>query len=159
LPISIPGIAFGVGVMLVWIGAPLPVYGTALIIVFAFVGRFGAYAVRSISAGLAQIHPELEESARLSGLGPLRAFALVTLPLILPNIVAAWLLLFSFYLTELSMVILLYTADTRTFSVLSFEIWNVGDFSHLAALSLLQLLIGLALTSVVRAFFTGRIAS
>ena len=157
LPISIPGIAFGVGVMLVWIRAPVPVYGTALIIVLAFVGRFTAYAVRSISASLIQVHPELEESARVFGLGPVRAFMHVTLPLIVPSIVAGWLLLFSFYMTELSMVVLLYSAGSRTFSVLSFEVWNVGDFSRLAAFSLLQLLIGLLLTSIIKAFFRDRI--
>src|ERR1700722_549184 len=48
LPIAVPGIAFGIGVMLTWINSSLPVYGTALIIMFAFVGRFTAYAVRSI---------------------------------------------------------------------------------------------------------------
>jgi len=143
LPISIPGIAFGVGVMLVWISSPAPVYGTALIIIFAFVGRFTAYAVRSTSASLVQVHPELEESARVAGYGPLQTFAKITLPLILPSIIAAWLLLFSFFMTELSMVVILYTAANRTFSVLSFEAWNVGDFSKLASYSLLQLAVGM----------------
>lgn len=151
LPISVPGIAFGVGVMLVWISVPAPVYGTALIIIFAFVGRFTGYAVRSISASLAQVHPELEESARVAGYGTLRMFGRITLPLILPSVVASWLLLFSFFITELSMVILLYTSETRTFSVLSFEVWNIGEFSRLASLSLLQLGIGLAFTIGVRA--------
>lgn len=142
-PISMPGIAFGVGVILVWISAPAPVYGTALIIIFAFVGRFTAYAVRSTSASLVQIHPELEESARVCGYGSLKTFARITLPLILPSIIAAWLLLFSFFMTELSMVVILYTAENRTFSVLSFEAWNVGDFSSLASYSLLQMAVGL----------------
>jgi hypothetical protein len=39
------------------------------------------------------------------------------------------------------------------FSVLSFEIWNVGDFSKLAALSLLQTLIGLTLAIVLKSVF------
>ena len=153
LPISVPGIAFGVGVMLVWIKVPAPVYGTAIVIIFAFVGRFTAYAVRSISASLAQVHPELEESARVAGYGPLRTFGRITLPLILPSVVASWLLLFSFFITELSMVVLLYTSETRTFSVLSFEVWNIGEFSRLASLSLLQLGIGLGFTIAVRALF------
>ena len=83
LPISVPGIAFGVGVMLTWVGAPVAVYGTVLIIMFAFIGRFTAYAVRSVSASLVQLHPELEESARVCGYGPLRTFTRITLPLIL----------------------------------------------------------------------------
>ena len=153
LPIAVPGIAFGIGVMLTWINSSLPVYGTALIIMFAFVGRFTAYAVRSISSSLVQLHPELEESARIFGYGPFRTFARISLPLILPSALAGWVLLFSFFITELSMVILLYSASNRMFSVLSFEIWNVGDFSKLAALSLLQTLIGLTLAIVLKSVF------
>ena len=156
LPISVPGIAFGVGVMLFWVGVPVAVYGTALIIIIAFIGRFTAYAVRSISAGLVQLHPELEESARVCGYGPLRTFARITLPLILPSVLAGWLLLFSFFMTELSMVILLYSASNRMFSILSFEVWNVGDLSRLAALSLLQTSIGLSLAILLKAAFRSR---
>jgi iron(III) transport system permease protein len=156
LPISVPGIAFGVGCMLVWIGVPVPVYGTMLIIILAFVGRFTAYAVRSISASLAQVHPELEESARICGYGPLRTFARITLPLVLPSVVAAWLLLFSFFMTELSMVVILYTAQNRTFSVLAFEAWNVGDFSRLASYSLLQMAVGMVFMAMFKLVFHGR---
>lgn len=153
LPISVPGIAFGVGVMFEWIDLPVAVYGTALIILFAFIGRFTSYAVRSISASLVQLHPELEESARVFGYGPLRTFARITFPLILPSVLASWILLFSFFMTELSMVILLYSESSRMFSILSFEVWNVGDFSRLAALSLLQTSIGLALAVALKSVF------
>lgn len=156
LPISVPGIAFGVGVILVWINVPLAVYGTALIIIIAFVGRFTAYAVRSISASLIQVHPELEESARVFGYGPVRTFLRITFPLILPSILAGWLLLFSFFMTELSMVVLLYTAPSRTFSVLAFEVWNVGDFSRLASYSLLQIAVGLVFMALLKVFFGNR---
>lgn len=159
LPISVPGIAFGAGVMLVWLNAPVAVYGTALIIIFAFVGRFSAYAVRSISASLVQVHPELEESARVFGYGPLRTFARITLPLISPSVLASWILLFSFFMTELSMVVLLYSQSNRMFSVLSFEVWNVGDFSRLAALSLLQTSIGLVLAVILKTVFARRAMS
>jgi len=158
LPISVPGIAFGVGFMLVWIGLPLPVYGTMLIIILAFVGRFTAYAVRSISASLVQVHPELEESARICGYGPIRTFTRITLPLILPSIIAAWMLLFSFFMTELSMVVVLYTAQNRTFSVLAFEAWNVGDFSRLASYSLLQMAVGMAFMAALKLVLRRRAA-
>jgi len=152
LPISVPGITFGVGVLLFWIAVPLPVYGTSLIIVFAFVGRFMAYAVRSITASLGQIHPELEESARIFGYRPLRTFLAITAPLILPSIITSWLLMFSFCMTELSMVILLYTSNTRTISILVFELWGTGDFSHLAAISLLQVVIGLVFMAIFKLY-------
>ena len=156
LPISVPGIAFGVGVMLTWVGAPVPVYGTILIVMFALIGRFTAYSVRSTSASLVQLHPELEESARVCGYGPLQTFLRITFPLILPSVLAGWLLLFSFFMTELSMVILLYSASNRMFSILSFEVWNVGDFSRLATLSLLQTSIGLALAVLLKGVFRAK---
>ncbi|MGE0801077.1 MAG: ABC transporter permease [Lautropia sp.] len=156
LPISVPGIAFGVGLMLVWVNLPVPVYGTSLIIAIAFIGRFTAYAVRSVSASLVQIHPELEESARICGFGAMRTFLRITFPLVLPSVVAAWLLLFSFFMTELSMVVILYTSENRTFSLLAFEAWNVGDFSRLAAYSLLQLAVGLLFLLLVNTMFRNR---
>jgi iron(III) transport system permease protein len=77
----------------------------------------------------------------------------ITLPLILPSVLASWIFLFSFFMTELSMVILLYSESSRMFSILSFEVWNVGDFSRLAALSLLQTAIGLALAITLKVIF------
>jgi iron(III) transport system permease protein len=156
LPVSVPGIAFGVGVALFWLRMPIAVYGTIWIIVLAFIGRFSGYAVRSISASIVQVHPELEESARIAGYGWLRTFTRITLPLIRPSIVASWMLLFSIFITELSMVILLYTAETRTFSVLSFEVWNVGNFSQVASLSLLQLVIGVVVLQAVQLIWPQR---
>jgi iron(III) transport system permease protein len=156
LPVSVPGIAFGVGVALFWLRMPIAVYGTIWIIVLAFIGRFSGYAVRSISSSIVQVHPELEESARIAGYGWMRTFTRITLPLIRPSIVASWMLLFSIFITELSMVILLYTADTRTFSVLSFEIWNTGNFSQVASLSLLQLVIGVTVLQTVQLLWPQR---
>ncbi len=152
LPVSVPGIAFGVGVMLLWLRVPLPVYGTPLVIVFAFIGRFTAYSVRAISANLQQIHPELEEAARVAGYSWLKTCWRITLPLVAPGIVASWVLLFSFFITELSMVILLYTTESRTFSILSFEVWNTGFFSELAGLSLLQLFVAMFVVLGARLF-------
>jgi iron(III) transport system permease protein len=153
LPVSVPGIAFGVGVALFWLRMPIAVYGTIWIIVLAFIGRFTGYAVRSISSSIVQVHPELEESARIAGYGWIRTFVRITLPLIQPSIVASWMLLFSIFITELSMVILLYTANTRTFSVLSFEVWNAGNFSQVASLSLLQLVVGVLVLQTVQLFW------
>ena len=80
----------------------------------------------------------------------------ITLPLIRPSIVASWILLFSIFMTELSMVILLYTANSRTFSVLTFETWSTGIFSVLAGLSILQLLVGASIMFFVRQLFGSR---
>lgn len=142
LPVSVPSLAFGVGVALLWLHLPYSIYGTMWIIIVAFIGKYVSYAVRSVRASLIQIHPELEESARISGYGWVRTLARITLPLVRPSIVSSWVMLYSIFITELSIVLTLYTAETRTFSILSFETWSVGQFSRVAALSILQLVLG-----------------
>ena len=141
-PISVPSLAFAVGVAFLWVRVPLPVYGTMWIIVLGFLGRYTSYAHRSIAGSLVQIHPELEESARVAGYGWSRTLSRITLPLVWPSVVSGWLMLYSIFTTELSMVLPLYTADTRTVSILAFDTWSVGRFSQVAGLSLLQLVVG-----------------
>ena len=148
-PISVPSLAFAVGVAFLWVRVPLAIYGTMWVIILGFLGRYTSYAVRSIIGSLVQIHPELEESARVSGYGWGRALARITLPLVWPSVVSGWVMLYSIFTTELSMVLPLYTADTRTVSVLSFDTWAVGKFSQVASLSLLQLVIGVGVMYVV----------
>jgi len=150
-PISVPSLAFAIGVAFLWLRVPLPVYGTMWVIVLGFLGRYTSYSVRSISGSLVQIHPELEESARVSGYGFGRTLSRVTLPLVWPSVVSGWVMLYSIFTTELSMVLPLYTADTRTVSVLTFDTWAVGKFSQVAALSLLQLVIGVGVMYIVTA--------
>jgi iron(III) transport system permease protein len=153
-PMAVPSLAFAIGVAFLWLRVPLPVYGTMWVIVIGFLGRYTSYAVRSISGSLVQIHPELEESARVSGYNWRRTVSKITLPLIWPSVVSGWVMLYSIFMTELSIVLPLYTADTRTLSVLSFDTWSVGKFSLVASLSLMQLVIGVgvmyAVTAVTR---------
>jgi iron(III) transport system permease protein len=154
-PIAVPGMAFAIGVMFLWLRAPIEMYGTMWIIIIAFIGRFTGYAVRTISGSLVQVHPELEESARISGCGWFGTLTKITLPLIRPSIVSSWILLYSIFITELSMVILLHTTDTRTFSILTFETWYAGNFSLVSGLSLLQLLVGVTVMYAVQTFSGG----
>jgi iron(III) transport system permease protein len=71
------------------------------------------------------------------------------LPLIRPSIVSSWVLLYSIFMTELSMVMMLYNADTRTFSILTFDSWFAGYFSRVASLSILQLVVGVLIMQAV----------
>jgi iron(III) transport system permease protein len=151
LPAAIPGIAFGIGVALFWLRVPIGIYGTMWIIVLAFLGRYVSYAVRTVSSSLVQVHPELEESARICGYGWFRTLSQITLPLVRPSIVSSWMLLYSIFITELSMVTILHTTETRTLSILTFNTWYNGRFAHVASLSVLQLVLGVVVMLTVRA--------
>jgi iron(III) transport system permease protein len=151
MPMAIPSLAFSLGVSFFWLWMPWSVYGTIWIIVIGLIGRYVSYSVRTITSSLVQIHPELEESARVCGFGWTDTMRRVTLPLVAPSIVSSWVMVYSIFISELSMVLPLYTADTRTLSVLSFDTWGVGQFSQVAALSLLQLILGVGVMYAILA--------
>ena len=71
LPVAVPGLVYGIG--LIWTWLPTPVYGTVWILLIAYVAKFLPYGVVVSRTGLLQMHPELEESARVHGAGPVLA--------------------------------------------------------------------------------------
>ncbi len=150
LPVSLPGIAIAVGVVWTWIQVPIGIYGTLWIIVLGFVGRFLSYGVRSTSSNLMQIHPELEGSSRVCGASWARTLIRVTLPLIKPGIIAGWVLLFILFFSELSMVMVLGSYNSVMLSMLMFEQWQLGQFTTLAALSMVTFTVVFGLVGAFR---------
>ena len=76
-------------------------YGSIALLVLAEAMLFVPFAIVALRATLGQIEPTLEDSARSLGLGPLRAFARVTVPLARPGLAAAGVLVFAFVLGDL----------------------------------------------------------
>ncbi len=135
LPIGIPGIIIGLGFLILLIGTPL--YSTIWIIIIACVAHFFPLALRNISAMLLSINTELEQSARASGASWLQAMRYVMLPLMLPALIASWLLLFIILIRELGATILLYAQGTETVSV-ALVILSEQNFGYVAALAMIQ---------------------
>ena len=89
-------------------------YGSIVLLVLAEAMLFVPFAVVAMRATLGQIEPALEDSARSLGVGPLRAFARVTLPLARPGIAAAGVLVFAFVLGDLGTAQVLLPANLYT---------------------------------------------
>src|SRR5262245_31586566 len=112
VPLGLPGIVVAVALIQFWLRVPVPIYGTLLIILLAYTGRYVPLAVRSASASFRQIDPTLEETARITGAGWLRTFRSVSLPLARPGLFAGWLLVFVPAIQELSASILLFSSQS-----------------------------------------------
>jgi iron(III) transport system permease protein len=138
LPIGIPGIILGLGFLILALRTPL--YSTLWIILIAYIARFLPFATRGISAMLASLSTDLEESARAGGATWLQTMRMVVLPLIWPAIVAAWLMLFVIFIRELGATILLYAQGTETISV-AMVIMGEMNFGYVAALAVIQALL------------------
>lgn len=148
LPVGIPGIILGLGFLILALRTPL--YSTLTIILIAYVARFFPLAMRTVAAMLASINPELEQSARASGAGWLQCIRHVMAPLVMPALVAAWLMLFVVFIRELGATMLLYADGTETISV-ALVLLSERSSGYVAALAVIQLVLLLMAFSLFRA--------
>jgi iron(III) transport system permease protein len=141
IPLGLPGIVVAVALIQFWLRMPLPIYGTLLIILLAYTGRYVPLGVRSANAAFRQIDPSLEETARVTGAGWLRTFRSVTLPLARPGLFAGWLLVFIPAIQELSASILLFSSGSITLAVAVYNLYETGALEPVAALAIVTMVI------------------
>jgi iron(III) transport system permease protein len=141
VPYVMPGIVVGIAFVATFNSPPLALTGTAAIIVLSIFIRRLPYSVRSSAAALRQVSPSMEEAAISLGYSPPRAFMKVTVPLILPGIVAGGMLSFVTAINELSSSLVLYVGGTATMPVRIYIAINDGDYGTAAALSTILLVL------------------
>jgi iron(III) transport system permease protein len=122
------------------LGAGLALF--ALIWVYA--ARFAAAGVGPIDAGLARLSKGLDASARTLGAGPWRRFAEIDLPIAMPSLAAAALILFVEILKELPATLILRPFEFDTLAVKAYSYASDERLLQAAAPALLIFLAGLA---------------
>ncbi len=120
-PTAIPAMVLAIGLLWAFVSLPLPIYGTLWILALAYITKYLGYGVRQTTSSMMQISAELEEAARVSGAGALRAFRDVVFPIVRPAFLSLWMLLLILFSVEVSSTILLYSPNTETATVL---LWN-----------------------------------
>jgi iron(III) transport system permease protein len=145
LPIGVPGIVLALGVLLAYIRTPL--YATLAILLVGYLSRYMPYGQRNVSSVMLALSPELEQSARVSGVSWLQTLWRIVVPLAWPGIASAWLLLFVLFVRELPISILLYQSGSE---VLPVAIWRfVENESAARAAALMVIQVVLLLLAVV----------
>jgi iron(III) transport system permease protein len=136
VPIAVPSVVMGVGVLYWYLAAPLPVhlYGTLAILIVAFVTITLPYGMRYLVPGMEQIKDELEEAATASGASWFQAFRRVFVPLLMPSLLAAFLYTMIVAFREISAAIFLYTSGTEVVSVQVYDLYTNGSYPVVAAL-------------------------
>ncbi len=103
LPLAIPGIVVAFGYVGAFAKTPLdPRTNPVLLLIIAYAIRRLPYMVRACYAGLQQASETLEEASLNLGASPLRTFLKVTLPQIVPHLVAGGIMAFAFAMLEVS---------------------------------------------------------
>lgn len=132
----------GLGVVLLglvstmcFMGKPLALVGTPYIIIAAFAVRSLPASVRAGVASLQQIDPSIEEASNILGADAQYTFRKVTLPLIMPALLAGLIFSFTRHMTSLSAIIFLVSARWRIVTASILSEWEQGGISIAAAYS------------------------
>jgi iron(III) transport system permease protein len=150
IPITIPGIVLGISLIWVYFTIPIRIYGTLWILLVAYVTRFLPYGIRSATSALVQIHRELEEAAAAAGARWWPTFWRVTVPLLRPALVGAWIYIFIISLRELSSSVLLYSSQSVVVAVRIFDMRDSGQYTAIAALSVMMIAALVVLVAVLQ---------
>lgn len=128
---ALPGVVIALSLVLL-VNRLLPfLYATPFVVVIAYVLRHMPQAVRASESALKQLSPSLEEASRTLGRTSLQTVLQVTIPLILPGLLAGGSLVFLTSLKELPATLLLRPAG---FDTLAVRVWTwAGEGFYLQA--------------------------
>ncbi|MFQ5903644.1 MAG: ABC transporter permease, partial [Candidatus Binatia bacterium] len=158
---AVPGIVIALAFIFVYLQPPfrsLHLYGTVWIISLALVTQYVAFTTRTTNAAIAQVHKELEEAARISGVGRITALTRITLPLIAPAFAAAWIWVAAHAVRSFSVPVMLGTEGNWTLSVILWRIWDEQNALTMSAALGVLFILGVAVLTflgrrlIVRAF-------
>ena len=128
---------------------PIQFMHSLIAILIAHIFYNATIVLRMVGDFWARLDPRTEKAARTLGATPWQAFVKVTLPILMPAILAAALLIFIFDFTSFGVILIL---GGPQFSTLEVEIYtqSIGLFNLplAASLSLIQLAITLALSLI-----------
>ena len=126
-------------------------YQTMALLVLAYAVLHLPQAVGAVRTSLMQVHPSLEEAARMLGRPPGKVAATVTLPLVAPGVAAGAALVFLTVMKELPATLML---GPLGFATLATGVWSAVSeafFARAAAPALLLVLLSSVPTAVLLA--------
>ena len=152
LSFSFPGIVIGIGFM--WFFVQTPLYATLTALLLAYIAAYLPYGIRPLASAFVQVHAHLEESSQVCGAGALTTMRRIIVPLLIPGIVSAWILMATMFVRELTVSIVLSRPGSEVLAVQILSFADDGLWGKLSALGIIMIFI--STTLVMLAMFAGR---
>jgi iron(III) transport system permease protein len=143
LSFSFPGIVIGIGFM--WFFVQTPLYATLTALLIAYIATYLPYGVRPLASAFVQVHAHLEESSLVCGASRMTTLRRIIVPLLIPGIVSAWILMATMFLRELTVSIVLSRPGSEVLAVQILSFADDGLWGKLSALGIIMILISTAL--------------
>ncbi len=134
-PIAIPPIVMAMAILLLYLRTPL--YGSVAILILGHMTIYLAFATRTLSSALVQLHKELADAAMVSGASWWTTLTRVIIPLIWPQALNGWIWVLAHSARDLTIPLLLMTNSNMVMSTVMWTLWDVPDLPGAAALSTL----------------------
>lgn len=159
LPNTMPGIVVAVGLILAWNHPwwPFTVYNTGAMLVLAYCCLLLPYPVRYANACFQQVSPNLEAAALVSGAGFTRMFISIHVPILMPHLLVAMLLVFAIASRELVASLMVTPPGTQTVSTFVFGQFEQGSPGVGMAMSVIAIFSTTALLLAVTLFSRKRL--
>ncbi len=154
---AIPNIVLAVTLLYLFLitRSTLPIYGTIVTLILANVINSLAYATRTINSSMIQIHRELEEAARVSGVTGFVTVIKVTMPLVAGAVFNGWLWVVLLTYREVTMALVLGSPDNRVISTVIWALWSEGRVPQVSALGVVMMATFFILVLLLRRVFGG----
>lgn len=153
-PLAVPRMVFGLALLWAWLIIPFPIYGTLWLLWLAYLTVLLPLGIRTIAGVVLQIDKSLEECARVCGAGRAYQLRTVTMPLMKPGLIAAWLLIFIASVRELGASIMLQGPNSRVIGPSIVEAFAGSGKTLTSAMALLQM--AAVAIALVLMFFAAR---
>ncbi len=137
-PQAVPRLVFGLALLWAWLNIPIPIYGTLWLLALAYFTVMLPLGVRTLAGVVLQIDRSLEECARVCGAGWVYQMRTVTLPLLKPGILAAWLLIFMACVRELGASVFLMGPNAKVIAPSIVSAFASSGTELTAAMALIQ---------------------
>lgn len=131
MPNTVPGIVMVVGLILLWNSPwmPIPLYNTYGMVVLTYVVLFLPYTVQYVKSAAGQIDGSLMQAGQVFGGRPFYLLWRITLPLILPGMLAGWMMTFTISARELVASLLILPPSVQTSATFIFSQFEQGEVS------------------------------
>lgn len=141
LNFALPGTVVGIAYVIAFNDKPLVLTGTVSILVASYVFRYSSAGIRNVIASLQQIDPSIEEASASLGASSARTFRKVTLPLVLPAILAGMRYLFIHSMTAISATIFLVSVRWSLITTRILECMTELQFAQACAFSIVLIVL------------------
>jgi iron(III) transport system permease protein len=143
-PTAVPPIVMVMAILVLYIRTPL--YGTVALLVLSHLTIYLAFATRTMSSALLQLHKELGDAALVCGASWWTTLRRVILPLVRPQLANGWLWVAAHSARDLTIPLALMTSANV---VVASALWLMWDFPDLPGAAAVATLLVAALLLVV----------